>query len=50
MKDILGLLVGYSPAIILTTGAVLLAMNSLGGWGWFLLVAALICPTRFKIN
>ncbi len=35
------LLIAYAPAMICSFGAVVLAANGVGGWGWFLGVGVL---------
>lgn len=43
MKDILLVLTAFSVPIACTVFAGLLALRGRNGWGWFLLVALLVC-------
>ena len=44
MKSSLILLIASLPSIVLATGAVVLALNGIGIWGWFLGIALLTNP------
>lgn len=44
MKDTIIILICTLPSIALAVGAILLAINGIGGWGWFLFAAILTNP------
>ena len=52
MNTTLVLLIRNLPSIACAIGAIVLALHSIGGWGWFLLIAILTnpCSTGLKIN
>lgn len=41
MREFFIALVVFSPSIACVIGAILLALNGIAGWGWFLFVAVL---------
>lgn len=45
---LINLLLFFAPALTLFGGAVALALNNIGGWGWFLLVGLFVVPTSIK--
>jgi hypothetical protein len=44
MKQILVILACTIPSIACVVGAVVLALNGIGGWGWFLFIALITNP------
>jgi hypothetical protein len=42
MKTALFLLICSLPSIACVVGAIILALNGIAGWGWFLFIAATI--------
>lgn len=52
MKNAFILLFCSLPSLACAIGAIVLALHSIGGWGWFLLIAILTnpCSTGLKIN
>jgi phage tail protein X len=49
MKDILIILIAFTPKVACIVGAILLAMNGISIWGWFLL-AGLLIDLRINFN
>jgi len=45
MKDILITLIAFSPKVACIVGAIILALNGVPIWGWFLAVA-LLCDLK----
>ena len=50
LKSALILLIASLPSAILATGAVMLALNGIGIWGWFLAFAILTNPAVIGIK
>lgn len=50
MKDITILALANLPACLCASAAAYMAIHSINGWGWFLVVAALVCITRVKTD
>jgi hypothetical protein len=50
MKETLIILICTLPSIACAVGAILLALNSIGGWGWFLLIALISNPGVNGLN
>lgn len=48
MNETIYILAAYAPAIVCVTFAGLIAHGGGSGWGWFLLMAALLFPTGIK--
>lgn len=48
MKDFFIVLVIFTSSIACVIGAILLALNGISGWGWFLFVAVLTGMVSIK--
>lgn len=46
----LTLLIASLPSVVLGAGAVVLALNGIGIWGWFLGIAILTSPVFMGLN
>ena len=50
IKAALILLIASVPSIVCATGAVILLLNGIGFWGWFLAIAVLTNPVIIGIK
>ena len=50
MKDTLIILICTLPSIALAVGAILLALNGIGGWGWFIFISLISNPAVLGVK
>lgn len=48
MNNTIQVLAAFAPATVCVTFAGLIAQAGGSGWGWFLLIAVLVCPSRIR--
>jgi hypothetical protein len=50
MNETLIILICTLPSIAFAVGAILLALNSISGWGWFLFIAFISNPGIYGLS